>query len=137
MKLRNLGVLGAASLLAVTAAVPAFAQDKTLKIGIELPLSGASVANGEPTKNGVLLAIKQANAAGGVGGYALADNTQDDAKDGVPNPEQGATNMATLVADEAVVGVVGPSTRASHASRSRSATLPASPSAARPPPVST
>ncbi len=41
MKLRNLGVLGAAGVLAVTAAVPAFAQDKALKIGIELPLSGA------------------------------------------------------------------------------------------------
>jgi len=112
MKLRNLGVLGAAGMLAITAAVPAFAQSPasmgTLKIGIELPLSGASVANGEPTKNGILLAIKQANEAGGVGGYTLVDNTQDDAKDGVPNPEQGAANMATLVADEAVVGVVGP-----------------------------
>ena len=42
MKLRNLGVLGAAGVLAVTAVVPAFAQDKgELKIGIELPLSGA------------------------------------------------------------------------------------------------
>ena len=56
----------------------------------------------------MLLAIQQANEAGGVGGYTLVDNTQDDAKDGVPNPEQGAANMATLVADEAVVGVVGP-----------------------------
>ena len=108
MKLRKLGVIGAAGLLAVTgAAAPAFAQDKTLKIGIELPLSGNSVANGGPTKNGVLLAIQQANAAGKLSGYTLVDNTQDDAVAGVPTPQQGATNMATLVADDAVMGVVG------------------------------
>ncbi len=109
MKLRNLGVMGAAGLLAVTAvAVPAYAQDKTLKIGVELPLSGGEVANGEPTRNGILLAIQQANAAGGVGGFQLADNTQDDAVAGAHDPNQGALNIGTLVADPTVVGVVGP-----------------------------
>ena len=58
MKLRNLGVLGAAGLLAVTAAVPAFAQDKTLTIGVDLPLSGGEVVNGQPTLNGVQLAVE-------------------------------------------------------------------------------
>ena len=94
MKLRNLGVLGAAGLLAVTAAVPAFAQDKgELKIGIDLPLSGGEVANGEPTQNGVLLAIQQANEAGGVGGYIGRQHPGRRLRRR-PRPEQGAANMA-------------------------------------------
>ena len=80
----------------------------TVKIGVDLPLSGGEVANGEPTLNGVKLAVKQANDKGGVGGYTVDVNVQDDAKDGVHNPDQGATNAGTLVADEAVVGMVGP-----------------------------
>jgi len=112
MKLRNLGVLGAAGLLAVTAAVPAFAQSPaakgTLGLGIELPLSGGEVANGVPTKNGVLLAIQQQNAAGGVQGYQLVDVTKDDAVNGAHDPNQGASNVTSLVADPSVFGVVGP-----------------------------
>jgi branched-chain amino acid transport system substrate-binding protein len=109
MKLMKFGVLGAAGLLVLAGAVPAGAQDKgTLKIGIALPLSGGEVANGEPTRNGAMLAIKQANDAGGVQGYTLADNTQDDAVNGVHSPDQGALNMGTLIADPEVIGVVGP-----------------------------
>ena len=139
MKLRNLGVIGAAGLLSVTAiAVPAFAQDKTLKIGIELPLSGNSVANGGPTKNGVLLAIQQANASGKLSGYTLVDNTQDDAVAGVPTPQAGRHQHGHPRCRRCRRGRRrAPSTRASRASRSRSATRPASPSAARPTPAST
>ena len=78
MKLRNLGVLGAAGLLAVTAAVPAFAQDKVLTIGVDLPLSGGDLVNGGPTLNGVQLAVDLANKAGGVGGYTLKVDAKDD-----------------------------------------------------------
>jgi branched-chain amino acid transport system substrate-binding protein len=77
-----------------------------VKLGIELPLSGGEVANGVPTKNGVLLAIKEWNAMGH--SYTVADNTQDDALNGAHDPQTGANNMATLVADSEVVGVVGP-----------------------------
>jgi len=113
MKLRHLGVVGAAGLMAVAAfGTPTFAQDATpqpvLHLGIELPLSGGEVANGQPTRNGVLLAISEANAAGGVGGYQIVDSTQDDAVNGAHNPDQGALNIGTLVADPAVFGVVGP-----------------------------
>jgi len=80
----------------------------TAKIGVDLPQSGNEVANGEPTFRGIELAVKEANAAGGVGGYTLEINNQDDAVNGVHNPDQGATNARTLVADEAVVGMVGP-----------------------------
>jgi branched-chain amino acid transport system substrate-binding protein len=114
MKLRNLGVLGVVAVMGLaacngTAATPGASASKgTLKIGIELPLSGGEVANGVPTKNGVLLAIQEANKAGGVGGYTIADNTQDDAVNGAHDPNQGAKNIGTLAADADVIGVVGP-----------------------------
>ena len=84
------------------------ASKGTLKIGIELPMSGSESANGVPTANGVKLLVKEVNAAGGVGGYTLDVNQQDDAVNGVHDPTQGATNMKTLVADAAVIGEVGP-----------------------------
>ncbi|MET1231983.1 MAG: branched-chain amino acid ABC transporter substrate-binding protein [Candidatus Limnocylindrales bacterium] len=87
---------------------PAPGSAGTLKIGIDLPLSGGEAVNGEPTRNGVLLAIKQANAAGGINGYTLEAVEKDDAVNGVHDPNQGATNVNALVADEAVVGMVGP-----------------------------
>jgi branched-chain amino acid transport system substrate-binding protein len=79
-----------------------------VKIGIELPLSGGEVVNGEPTRNGILLAIKQWNDASMGHSYTVTDNTQDDALNGAHDPQTGAANMATLVADDQVVGVVGP-----------------------------
>ena len=81
---------------------------KTIKIGTELPMSGAETANGEPTANGVKLAIKQSNAKSDIPGYTLDINVQDDAVNGAHDPQQGATNMHTLVADTTVMGVVGP-----------------------------
>ena len=65
-------------------------------------------ANGGPTFNGIQLAVDEANAAGGVAGYKIEINKQDDAVNGAHDPKQGASNAQTLVADEAVVGMVGP-----------------------------
>jgi len=87
---------------------PQAGGNKTIKIGTELPMSGAETANGEPTANGVKLAIKQSNAKKEIAGYTLDINVQDDAVNGAHDPQQGATNMHTLVADASVVGVVGP-----------------------------
>jgi branched-chain amino acid transport system substrate-binding protein len=111
MKLTKLGVIGAAGLLVVTAAVPAFAQSPAamgeIQIGVDLPLSGGEQANGVPTLNGALLKIRQQNAAGGVQGYTLVENVKDDAVNGVHNENQGATNVGTLVA-EGAAAMVGP-----------------------------
>ena len=75
-------------------------------IGVDLPLSGNEVANGGPTKNGILLAVQQWNDAGH--GYTVNTNIQDDALNGVHDPQTGANNVTTLTADETVVGMVGP-----------------------------
>ena len=115
MKLAKMGVLAVTAVLVIagcngsTASGGASgAAGKTIKIGTEFPMSGAETANGEPSANGVKLAIKQANAKKAVAGYTIDINVQDDAVNGVHNPQQGATNLHTLVADTAVVGVVGP-----------------------------
>ena len=84
------------------------ASKGTLTIGTELPMSGGETANGEPTANGVKLAVQKINAAGGVDGWTINVNVQDDAVNGVHDPQQGAKNMQTLASDPTVVGVVGP-----------------------------
>ena len=111
MKLARIGVLAVTAVLVIAGCSGSSSSGggtKTLKIGTELPMSGAETANGEPTANGVKLAIKQANAKSTVPGYTLDINVQDDAVNGAHDPQQGATNMHTLVADTSVVGVVGP-----------------------------
>jgi branched-chain amino acid transport system substrate-binding protein len=115
MKFRKLGALAGVSVLVLAAcsSTPSASGGgggggKTIKIGTELPMSGAETANGEPTANGVKLAIKQSNAKNEIAGYTLDINVQDDAVNGAHDPKQGATNMHTLVADASVVGVVGP-----------------------------
>src|SRR5207245_515550 len=50
----------------------------------------------------------QSNAKNEITGYTLDINVQDDAVNGAHDPQQGATNMHTLVADTSVAGVVGP-----------------------------
>ncbi|HUP28191.1 MAG TPA: branched-chain amino acid ABC transporter substrate-binding protein, partial [Chloroflexia bacterium] len=84
----------------------------TIKIGVDLPTSGADASDGVPARNGAELAIEQANAAGGVtvGGktYKLQMYALDDAVNGVHNPEQGAKNVQAFLADPAVLAMLGP-----------------------------
>ncbi len=77
---------------------------KAVKIGVELPLSGGELPNGDPTLKGVQLAIEQ----NPVPGYTVDINKQDDAVNGVHNPNQGATNIQALINDSSVFAVVGP-----------------------------
>jgi branched-chain amino acid transport system substrate-binding protein len=110
MKIRSVGAISVAAitLMAAVGCNAGGPGGNTVKIGIELPQSGNELANGEPTKNGVLLAIDQANKNKTVANYTLAENNQDDAVNGVHDPTKGADNMRILVADKAVLGVVGP-----------------------------
>ena len=79
---------------------------KTIKIGVDLPMSGGEAPNGEPTNNGVLLAIEDANRAGGYKGMKFEEVLKDDAVNGVHDPAQGAKNVQELLADPAVVALV-------------------------------
>jgi branched-chain amino acid transport system substrate-binding protein len=75
-----------------------------VKIGIELPLSGAELPNGDPTLKGVQLAIQQ----NPVPGFDVQLNIKDDALNGKHDPQTGATNIGQLVNDNSVFAVVGP-----------------------------
>jgi branched-chain amino acid transport system substrate-binding protein len=87
----------------------AFAADsKTIKIGVDLPLSGGEAASNIPTQNAVLLAVEEANAKGLPHGYKLEAYVLDDTVQGKHDPAQGAQNVRTLIADSSVLGFVGP-----------------------------
>ena len=88
-------------------APPAAAGAQTIKVGIDLPLSGADASVGVSTEQGALLALEQLQ-NGMPRGYALQAYPLDDSVQGVHNPEQGVTNVRTFVSDDAVLAMVGP-----------------------------
>lgn len=90
-----------------------FAGD-TIKIGIDLPVSGADASIGLPTRNGMELAIRQAQESGGVTvagkTYKLEMYFLDDVPPGgtAHDPAQSSKNADSFIADEAVLVVLGP-----------------------------
>lgn len=76
---------------------------KTAKIGVIAPLSGDLSALGLGIKNGVDLAIRQANEGNKIDGWKLELAAEDDQA----TANVGATAAAKLSSDTAVVGVVG------------------------------
>ena len=84
------------------------AGGSTIKIGIDLPVSGADASTGIPTRNGAVLAIEQANAKKLSGGFTFAADDLDDAVQGAHDPAQGAQNVRSFVADPSVLGMIGP-----------------------------
>ncbi len=89
---------------------PALAANKVIKIGIDLPLTGADAEGAARIKYGALLAIQQANDAGTVKGYTLVPVVLNDATAtaGQYDPAQAATNARAFVADPDVVAAIGP-----------------------------
>jgi branched-chain amino acid transport system substrate-binding protein len=102
--------LGAAVLLfAFTLGLrPAGAAGGVVKIGIDLPISGADASIGIPTQNGALLAIEQANAKHAGGTFTFQPVVLDDAVQGKHDPAQGAQNVKTFIADPTVLAMIGP-----------------------------
>ena len=87
-----------------------FATNKTLKLGIALPLTGADAHDAELIKDGAMLAIDEANDAGGVAGYKIDTLLLDNgtATAGQYDPAQAATNARKLASDASVVASIGP-----------------------------
>lgn len=99
-----------AAVTAAPAASPApsaASGGQTIKIGIDLPLSGADASVGVSTEQGALLAVDQLGKTLPAG-YTLTAYPLDDAVQGVHNPEQGVSNVRTFVSDDAVLAMVGP-----------------------------
>ncbi len=77
---------------------------KEVTLGVDLPLSGAETPNGQPTLDGVQLAV----AENPVPGYTIKVVAKDDALNGKHDPQTGATNIGQLITDSSVFAVVGP-----------------------------
>src|SRR5215469_12760211 len=88
----------------------AVGADKTVKVGINLPFTGADAHDAELIKDGAMLAIDEANAQGGAAGYKIEVLLLDDgtATAGQYDPAQAATNARKMVADKGVVAAIGP-----------------------------
>jgi branched-chain amino acid transport system substrate-binding protein len=104
-----------ARLLAGTAATaalgrPAWAADKVVKVGADLSLTGADSENSIRIKNGIVMAIDEANKDHAVKGYTFELSTLDDgtATAGQYDPAQAATNARKMVSDQDIVAAVGP-----------------------------
>jgi branched-chain amino acid transport system substrate-binding protein len=89
---------------------PARADGKFVTVGINLPLTGASAEDATTILHGAVLAIEEANAKGGPGGYEVRVLTLDNgtATAGQYDPAQAATNARKMVVDPTVVAAIGP-----------------------------
>lgn len=94
--------------LCFAAGCSAPAASPGFKLGLDLPLSGIDGATGIPTRDAVILAIEDANRTGFPGGFKVTLEDLDDTVQGKHDPAQGAQNIKTLVADDAVLAAVGP-----------------------------
>ncbi|MCX7918810.1 MAG: branched-chain amino acid ABC transporter substrate-binding protein [bacterium] len=78
-------------------------QTNVIRIGFAAPLTGDQAEIGIDMKNGVLMAIEEANAAGGVLGKKLELVPMDDKHD----PKEAVAVAQKLITDPTVVAVVG------------------------------
>lgn len=88
----------------------AAADEKTLVIAVDLPLTGAQADTATLVRYGVQSAVDGINEKGGIAGYKLSLLTLDDgtATAGQYDPAQAATNARKFVSDKTVVAAVGP-----------------------------
>jgi branched-chain amino acid transport system substrate-binding protein len=86
------------------------AQQKTVKIGMTLPLTGADADDALKIQRGFQIAIDEANAKGGIAGYKIETVVYDSgtATAGQYDPAQAATNTKKLISDSAIVANLGP-----------------------------
>src|SRR5499426_307235 len=86
------------------------AQQKAVKIGMSLPLTGADADSADAIRKGAEMAIEDVNQKGGAGGYKFEAVVYDSATPaaGQYDPAQAATNYKKFVADSLVVAAIGP-----------------------------
>jgi ABC-type branched-subunit amino acid transport system substrate-binding protein len=81
----------------------AFAQGEPIRLGMSTPMSGPAAELGENMRTGVLAALAEANAAGGVKGRPLELIALDDQYE----PAQTVPNMRRLIGEEQVIAIIG------------------------------
>ena len=103
-------VLAGSAMAGLAMPYVARAAQKVVTVGIDLSLTGADADTAVRIKDGFLMAIDEANAKGGPGGYHVGVMMLDDgtATAGQYDPAQGATNARRMVADPTCVAALGP-----------------------------
>jgi branched-chain amino acid transport system substrate-binding protein len=111
--LKGGGLIAAAAILALacgggggTSGGTSGGNKGTLKIGVEMPLSGTEGSQGGPILKGVRYGVDKAG--GSIKGYTLQVADYDDAVNGTHDPQKGAQNVTAMAGDPKVVGFVGP-----------------------------
>jgi branched-chain amino acid transport system substrate-binding protein len=96
-----------ALLLLPACSVPGFGGPPApvLKIGVDLPLSGAEGRVATPALNGVRFYVQQHPS---LDGFAVNLVVKDDSLNGTPEAPLGAANVQALAADSQVMAVIGP-----------------------------
>jgi branched-chain amino acid transport system substrate-binding protein len=86
------------------------AQQKVVKIGLSLPITGADADGADAILKGAQMAIAEINAKGGAAGNKLEAVVYDSATPaaGQYDPAQAATNYKKFIADAMVLAAVGP-----------------------------
>ncbi len=79
-------------------------KSTTITLGIINPTTGPFAAYGEPVRNGILMAVDEINANGGISGREIKLVTEDDAG----NPKNSVTAFTKLATIDKVPLVVGP-----------------------------
>jgi branched-chain amino acid transport system substrate-binding protein len=105
---RATAVAGALSLMCVAGCSgggPVLTAANTIKIGVDLPLSGVEGQAGTPALNGARFFVHQHPT---VDGFNVVLSVRDDATKGVHDPQLGAGNVETFIADPQILGMIGP-----------------------------
>lgn len=91
--------------LAIPFPTPSPSPKVEIVLATELPVSGDDGMDGLPAENGARFALEL---AGSINGVPLTLRPFDDAASGTHDPLKGAQNMAAIVADPRILGVIGP-----------------------------
>jgi branched-chain amino acid transport system substrate-binding protein len=101
--MRKTFVAAVAALGMAMAAGPAGAQDKAVKVGVLLPLTGAQAKFGEIEKRSYEMAAQEINAKGGVNGKKIELFFEDD----TGKPDVGRSGVEKLISREKVSVITG------------------------------
>ena len=97
--MRRFLVIASALLVLVSCAQ----KENVIKIGLVAPLTGDVKTFGESTKNGFMMAVEEANSAGGIGGKQIKVYVSDDKND----PTEAANAGSKLINQDGVKLIVG------------------------------
>src|SRR5437879_7743050 len=107
--MRVWGSLAVAALLVACTAcgssAPPSPARPSLRIGVDLPLTGHEARASVPALNGIRFFVQTHPV---LDGFDVVLVPSDDARDGLPNSKLGASNVGKFIADPSVVARIGP-----------------------------